>query len=112
VLAHPDELVGVPIELVGYAIVGFEHSQLAHSSDEVRVFDAWRAARPKGFPRLQLLGLSRIGNAPPFVANEHHGRRVRVRGRVRPAINPSEPNGVLRWAYGIGFVVEQWELAP
>ena len=113
VLSSPDQLVGKPVSITGYVVIGFEFAQLAQTEEEVRVFDRWRAERPRAHPRMRLLGLdlARVDLSGQPRASLH-GRRVSVTGAVKQAVDPSEPDPVLRWAHGVGFDANALRLLP
>jgi len=113
VLTHPDPFVGRALSLSGYLVAGFEFSQFAQTEEEVRLFDRWRAERPRQHPSVRLLGLdlSRVDLSGQPTASLH-GRRTRITGAVKPALDPLEPNPVFRWSYGVGFEVSSLTLLP
>jgi len=102
---QPDWFVNREIELVGYAIVGFETVHLAGSLDEVRVHEQWTALRPRERPQQLLVSLEMPPPPAGGRAGDLHGRKVVVRGRLLPPTDPSEPNPTRRWCAGRSFVV-------
>jgi hypothetical protein len=109
VLTHPDQFVGQEVELTGYAIVGFEVVLLAQSVHEVRNFEEWATIRPRQSPHMHLLALKLPRSEDGRGWSHLRDRKVRVRGRLMPAVDPGEPEPGLRWAYGMMFEVDHIE---
>lgn len=106
VLTHPDQFVGKEIELTGYAILGFEFAYLAQTPHELRNFQEWQTSRPREHPSMHLLALQLPRSDTRQGFSHLNGRRVRVQGRLLPAVDPREPEPALRWAYGMMFAVD------